>query len=477
MTRFTPPRLLRRALVLSMPTFALLAGMVILREVHVLIALAAWAAVAAMLLLLIRPGMIDAARVALWARNLAAGGENSPPPVTPDTPIEEIASSVAQLRRAWQARQNELALLAKWNDSLFDNLPDPLVLLDPERRVVRFNQSALSVFGRDITGRDLSVALRDPAVLEAADAVLAGAQSRGGAFDLPVPVPRSFQFRFERLGPSPASDAVAVLALNDLTTVKRMEQMRADFVANASHELRTPLATLLGFIETLRGPARDDVEARDKFLGIMHEQGSRMARLVNDLLSLSRIELNEHTPPAEKVDLGRIVQAGADALMPLAEPRQMRLGVTIDDGARHVIGQADELAQLVQNLMDNALKYGRDGTAVEIALLPAKTLPVAAGPALRTGPAVVLSVRDHGDGIGREHLPRLTERFYRVDTARSRSLGGTGLGLAIVKHIVNRHRGTMVVESALGQGSLFSVYLPAATQVRPAAIHTNRPMA
>ncbi|MFA6021893.1 MAG: ATP-binding protein [Rhodospirillales bacterium] len=457
--RFTPPRLLRRAFVLSLPSFAVLAALVILREMHVLTALALWAWVVLALSWLIRPGMADAARVALWARNLAAGGENIPPPVSPDTPIEEIASSVAQLRRAWQERQTELALLAKWNESLFENLPDPLVLLDPERRVVKFNQSALTAFGRDITGRDLSVVLRNPNVLEAADAVLAGAQARDGAFDLPVPVPRSFQFRIERLGPSPASDAVAVLALNDLTTLKRMEQMRADFVANASHELRTPLATLLGFIETLRGPARDDEQARDKFLGIMFDQGSRMARLVNDLLSLSRIELNEHTPPAESVDLGRIIQAGADALMPLTAPRQMRLVVTIDEAARHVIGQADELAQLAQNLMDNAVKYGRDGTAVEVALKLATTLPAAAGPALRDAPAVVFSVRDHGDGIGKEHLPRLTERFYRVDTARSRTLGGTGLGLAIVKHIVNRHRGKLTVESTLGQGSVFSVYL------------------
>ena len=459
---FTPPRLLRRALVLSLPSFAILAALVLLRQMHALLALGLWAWVVVALSWLIRPGMVDAACVALWARNLAAGGENSPPPVSPDTPIEEIASSVAQLRRAWQDRQNELALLAKWNESLFENLPDPLVLLDPERRVVKFNQSALTVFGRDITGRDLSVVLRNPNVLEAADAVLAGAQTRDGAFDLPVPVARSFQFRIERLGPSPASDAVAVLGLNDLTTIKRMEQMRADFVANASHELRTPLATLLGFIETLRGPARDDVEARDKFLGIMYEQGSRMARLVNDLLSLSRIELNEHTPPAEAVDFGRIVQAGADALMPLTAPRRMRLRVDIADDARTVVGQSDELAQLAQNLMDNAVKYGRDGTEVEVGLRMATHLPTAAGPALRAGPAVVFSVRDHGDGIGKEHLPRLTERFYRVDTARSRALGGTGLGLAIVKHIINRHRGTLVVESTIGQGSTFSVYLRAA---------------
>jgi two-component system phosphate regulon sensor histidine kinase PhoR len=257
-------------------------------------------------------------------------------------------------------------------------------------------------------------------------------------------------------------NTVAVLALHDLTTLKRMEQMRADFVANASHELRTPLASLLGFIETLRGPARDDAEAREQFLVIMQEQASRMARLVNDLLSLSRIELNEHSRPSREVDLGRTVEVAVAALQPLAKAKSMTILTQVDEAARVVLGEPDELAQLVQNLLDNAVKYGRDGTPVEVSLTLPDTLPAVAGNALAAGAAVRLAVRDHGDGIGKEHLPRLTERFYRVDTARSRKMGGTGLGLAIVKHIVNRHRGALVVDSVLGDGSTFAVYLPRA---------------
>jgi two-component system phosphate regulon sensor histidine kinase PhoR len=456
------PRLLRRAFVLSLPAAALLVGFSMVYGLHILVAGGLWLVVLGLTAALIRRNLRDAALLSLWARNLAAGGEAPPPSLAPDSAAEEIASSVAQLRRAWQARQGELAALARWNDSLFEILPDALVLLDADRRIVRVNASALDLFGRDLSGRDLAAVLRNPQVLEAADLVLGGEASRSGAFDMLGGVERSFRFRVDRLGRSPASPAVAVLTLTDLTTIKRMERMRADFVANASHELRTPLATLLGFVETLRGPAKDDVEAQERFLAIMHEQGSRMARLIDDLLSLSRIELDEHSAPSDRVDLGRIVESGANALAPLAAAKSMTIRVQKLDGAVIVAGQADQLAQVVQNLLDNAVKYGRTGTEVTVSLLPAARLPDQAGPALRSGPAVVLAVEDRGEGIEREHIPRLTERFYRVDNARSRSMGGTGLGLAIVKHIVNRHRGVLVIESSPGQGSVFSVYLPAA---------------
>ncbi|HSV28729.1 MAG TPA: ATP-binding protein, partial [Candidatus Omnitrophota bacterium] len=402
------------------------------------------------------PVLRDLSAIAAWTRELAQGVDVGPPPPGREHLMDDMVSSVAQLRRAWQTRQAEIAARARWNESLFDTLPDPLVLLDEARRVVRVNLAAAREFGVDLAGRDLAGALRDPALLEAVDEVLAGVQSRQVDLTLPVPVERSFQVVIEHLGAGAPDGTVAILALHDVTTVRRMEQMRADFVANASHELRTPLATLLGFIDTLRGPARDDAEARDRFLDIMFEQGSRMARLINDLLSLSRIEMAEHDHPADPVDLGHVVERGAAALAPLAAAKNIEIRLDVADDARMVPGQQDELAQLVQNLMDNAVKYGRDGTSVEVTLTAA-----------RPG-HVRLAVRDHGEGIAKEHLPRLTERFYRVDTARSRKLGGTGLGLAIVKHIVNRHRGQLAIDSTVGEGSEFAVTLPAAELRRKA---------
>jgi two-component system phosphate regulon sensor histidine kinase PhoR len=224
--------------------------------------------------------------------------------------------------------------------------------------------------------------------------------------------------------------------------------MRADFVANASHELRTPLASLVGFVETLRGPAREDGEARDRFLAIMAEQTGRMRRLVEDLLSLSRIEQREHEPPTGRVEVGPLLSGLVEMLEMKARPRQVALTLEVAPDLPAVPGDRDELAIAFQNLIDNAVKYTRPGTAVKVK-------------ANRQDGGVQLVVHDQGEGIAAEHLPRLTERFYRVDTARSRQMGGTGLGLAIVKHVLNRHRGRLMVESAVGEGSTFTVLLPA----------------
>jgi two-component system phosphate regulon sensor histidine kinase PhoR len=252
----------------------------------------------------------------------------------------------------------------------------------------------------------------------------------------------------------------ALLAVIDITAVRRADRMRRDFVANVSHELRTPLATLSGFIETLQGPAKDDAPARDRFLGIMAQQAARMTRIVTDLLSLSKIEESELTPPSGRVDIARIVQSTIDALAPQAKAKQAAIEATLADDLPPAIGDSDQLAQVFQNLIDNAIKYGRVGGRVRVSVARADALP--AGFAPRHNAYLAFKVRDDGEGIAREHLPRLTERFYRVDAGRSRDMGGTGLGLAIVKHIVNRHRGTLDIDSEQGKGSEFAVYLPVA---------------
>ncbi len=454
-----PGRLIAAAAVLSAPAALVLAGLAAASLLAPGPAVLAWLAVAVLTAAVVQPHLADLAALSRWMRSLAAGIDAPPPRPRQEQLVSEMAAAVNQLRRQWQQQQSDLAAAACWHETLFDSLPDPLVLLAEGRRVVRLNQAARAAFGRDFTGRDLAAVLRDPEVLEAADTVLAGTAGRETEFTLPVPVSRTFVARVERLGAGAADGTRAILALHDITTSRRIEQMRADFVANASHELRTPLSTLLGFIETLRGPARDDEEARERFLAIMFEQASRMARLVNDLLSLSRIELNEHSPPSDRIDLCRIVDTAVAAMLPLAQAKGMTLAAHCTPGIALVLGQADELAQLVQNLLDNAVKYGRDGTPVEISLTMPDQLPAAAAQFV-PGACVALVVSDQGEGIAREHLPRLTERFYRVDTARSRKLGGTGLGLAIVKHIINRHRGMLAIDSVPGRGSTFTVYLP-----------------
>ena len=373
-----------------------------------------------------------------------------------------LASSIGRVKRRWQRRREELTRRIEALDAVLDSLPDPLIMLDNRMRVVRANIAAKELLSEEPVGREISASFRVPALLEAVLSALRRGAGLRVEFELASPVKRSFVGRVERLAGSASDEVSIIVVLHDLTAEKRAEQMRADFVANASHELRTPLATLLGFIETLQGPASQDGRARARFLAIMQDQAGRLSRLVDDLLSLSRIELREHTPPTERVDLLQDLRSVADALQPQCKARQRTVVIEPANGALPpVLGDPDELAQVFQNLIDNALKYGRRGTTVQISAFRAERCPVPISRTPAAGLAAV-AVADHGEGIAHEQIPRLTERFYRVDAARSRELGGTGLGLAIVKHIVNRHRGALQIESEIGQGSTFTVYLPLA---------------
>jgi two-component system phosphate regulon sensor histidine kinase PhoR len=371
----------------------------------------------------------------------------------------EIWLAIARFGRVWRERVRMADEKLAAAEAVIAAVPDPLILLDERRRIVRANAQAAAFIGITPEPRDLAAAFRNPAVLAAADAVLGGERARVVDFSLTVPVERQLRARFARIDHPSPDGAVAVLSLYDITELKRAEQMRADFIANASHELRTPLATLIGFIETLRGPARDDAEARERFLAIMHGQASRMARLVEDLMSLSRIELNEHVMPRDRVALSPLLRQIAETLELRAGERDIRIRLAVPPDLPDVLGDRDELAQVFQNLIDNAIKYGRSGS--EITLRAETASRPNWGSSSSENAMVCVAVCDHGEGIPHEHLPRLTERFYRVDTARSREMGGTGLGLAIVKHILNHHRGFLEVESTPGVGSVFTVFLRA----------------
>ncbi len=384
------------------------------------------------------------------------------PPEGGDLLYPGLNEAIKDTLRDRQLRRQELVRTIANHESVLTALPDSLLLIDSNQRVLRGNPAAENLFGRDIAGRDLTSVLRNPELLEATEEVMAGATGKVVEFTVPGQFDRHLSCRIVKLATAAYDGTAAILAIHDLTAVRRAEQMRADFVANASHELRTPLASLLGFIETLIGPAKDDHDARVRFLAVMHDQAKRMSRLIEDLLSLSRIELHEYTPPSSTANIELILESVANALEPQAREKAMTLELDFC-GTGVVSGEADELTQVFQNLTENAIKYGRAGTNVR---LITKHIKPGSGGARRLGkPGISVSVIDQGEGIAREHLPRLTERFYRVDTARSRELGGTGLGLAIVKHILNRHRAILDIESTIGQGSCFKVFLPLSNQV------------
>ena len=358
------------------------------------------------------------------------------------------------------ADRAELAPIAR---EILEGLPDPLLLVESSGRVTLANKAMRALIGVDIERKHVSAVLRTPAVLEAVLRTAGTGEPASFEFMLPGPVERHYRAYVSRTAQGPN---LTTLLFHDLTAVKRAEEARGDFIANVSHELRTPLAAVSGFIDTLRGHAKNDEAAREKFLGIMSDEAGRMRRLINDLLSLTRIELNEHVPPSGVVDVVGVVRDAAAALTPLAEADRVAIGVESTADIAAVTGDRDELIQLFQNLIQNAIKYGKAGGGhvwIRVGMSPASV------PGRRSPLSMVsVAVRDDGEGIPREAIPRLTERFYRVDVKRSRERGGTGLGLAIVKHIVSRHQGRLQIESQPGEGSQFTVLLPAAESKQPA---------
>ena len=336
-------------------------------------------------------------------------------------------------------------------------MPDPAVLLDRAGRVIHLNAAAAQLAPALRKNELAQFALRSPEIITALREAIATTETRRATYLDHVPVDRWMELTITPV-PVPTlfggTDKCMLMTFHDQTPLRRVEEMRADFVANASHELRTPLAALSGFIDTLQGPAKDDAKARERFLGIMHTQATRMARLIDDLLSLSRVELSAHVRPDTLVDIVPIIRQVVDGLEPLARERQVAIDIDLPDMPVTIAGDREELLRLFENLVENALKYGASGGKVIVSLSSAISG--------EGTPEVRVMVRDFGPGIAPEHLPRLTERFYRVDVGDSRAQGGTGLGLSLVKHIVNRHRGRLLIESVPKNGATFTACFPQA---------------
>lgn len=340
---------------------------------------------------------------------------------------------------------------------MLDGLPDPVFLVDQGHVIVDCNRAGRQLLGTAALGARLDESLNNAQVIDAIDTIFGGVPGARSEIFLPYPIARNFELNVWRLpdlkSPGPAW---VMVALHDVTASTKADQMRADFVANVSHELRSPLSSLLGFIETLRGPARDDPDASEKFLEIMETEAQRMTRLINDLLALSKVETEEHIRPENSISLEPVLTQVANSLLVRATEAGMKINLEIPDNLALVMGETDELTQVFLNLVGNAVSYGRSNTPVRMTVLDHGMVPGT------ENPAISVAIANQGEGIPADEIPRLTERFYRVDKGRSRSMGGTGLGLAIVKHIIARHRGHLEIESAPGEETCFTVYLPRA---------------
>jgi two-component system phosphate regulon sensor histidine kinase PhoR len=451
---------LRECLVWSAPAGLALAGLAALGLVGTLAAVLGWLVSFLAGAILARARLRELESIAAWIESLPRGQEGPRLEDTEGTLSGRLLRPVAELGRQLRRESGRMAAQRRMLATIIEALPDPILVVDQALTVRQANTAARRSFTAPEPPVPLVRVLRDPGVLAAVSGALAGTTASSVTFSPTHDRAKQFSARIEPVDLGDGGQGL-LLAFREQTEQVMIERMRSDFVANASHEIRTPLASIQGFIETLRGPAKHDPKAREMFLEIMGEEAARMGRLVDDLLSLSRIELAAHQPPRERCDPRETLIYAIDRLRPPAERNRVQLELDIPDALPPIVGDVDQLHQLFVNLIDNAIKYGGEGSSVRIRAFALEKAPVEAGAAAGRA-AVRVDITDQGPGIAKEHLPRLTERFYRVETGRTRRLGGTGLGLAIVKHILRRHQGHLGIESIPGAGSTFSVLLPTA---------------
>jgi len=396
----------------------------------------------------VRSWLVSAAEVDREPPNVEVGDLLADHVITPAMALRRGLHQQRRLARSYAA------LIERFNVTL----PDPCFLVTPELVVVSPNQAARRVFDLVRERTPLALVIRDPNMLSGVTAALSSGEQTQLMVSRADDPDRRYAATIEPMQFLDSRPGVLVILREDHEQVM-IERMRSDFIANVSHELRTPLTAFTGFVETLQGPAADDPEARAQFLAMMQDEAGRMTRLVNDLLSLSKLETTVSSPPTSRCEIGKELRRAVDTMEPLARAGGVDLDFVGVAGTHWVRADVDQLHQLFCNLIENAIKYGGVGTSVRLRVRAHAPAPSCAGP-LANSRAIEIAVEDQGPGIERRHIPRLTERFYRVDKGRSRNVGGTGLGLAIVKHILRRHGGHLHVVSVVGQGSTFSVFLP-----------------
>ena len=356
---------------------------------------------------------------------------------------------------------------------ILNKLEDAIIVLDSDQKIVFQNSHSIDLFENNYTGQNITNLIRSPIVLETLENVYKNKKTKIIEYNSEYGQnlsPRSTNFynveiSYEKnyLQLTNTKDNYVILMKN-ITPLKNIEKVRSSFIANVSHELKTPLATVMGFLETIRGPAKDDKKSMSKFLGIMDKETIRMKRLIDDLLVVSKIESDEHIHPTKKVNLIKTLNNVIESLKEYALKKniQIRTNYQLSENLS-VLGNEDELVQVFTNIIDNSIKYGKINSSIDIKAEEVKE-QVDQSEDKKLFPQLILkiSVKDESDGIHAKHLSRLTERFYRVDAARSKEIGGTGLGLTIVKHILNKHRGHLDIKSEINQGSTFTVELPIA---------------
>ncbi len=451
--------LLRTLVILSIPVLVVLLVLLLNDEIGLVHFLLGYGFVLLFSAIMLQPVLSNLAALTDYVLDLSQDKKTKAPDLGVLNIASDLSSALVQLQRNWQEKKHQMESIITEREILVDTLPDMLIMTDEDLGIVRTNRSARLMFGQNLAGKHLQDIFESDVLINAVITVIESLKGREVDFHITEPELRDIHAIIERFPIASKGGMAVIITLNDVTQLKRVQKMRADFVANASHEIRTPLTSIAGLVELLQGPAKDDKEAHPKFLAMMAEQAERMKNLISDLLSLSKIEMNAHSVPTGVVDIQRVVKHEKDHFEWAAKQKDITINIEAADNLSKVRGEENELKQVMHNLIGNAIKYGNQGSDVLVTARVTSDLPRDPN-FVKTKRAMQITVRDEGEGIAKEHLPRLTERFYRVDSARTRKVGGTGLGLAIVKHILQRHRGVMKVESVVGEGSSFHVYLP-----------------
>lgn len=378
-----------------------------------------------------------------------------------ETDSKEIVSAVNAMHKFWSKKNNELEAKNLSDTAVLDTLPDPLIMIDGEGNISDANLAARSMFGKNIRKKSIDKIINSNNFIEAINRILKNeSETESLIFYVSKPIDQKLYAHIKKLPTVSDENAVAVISIYDLTKAMKIEKMQSDFVANASHELRTPLAIISGFIETLQTSAKSDTEAQDKFLRIMKEQAEYMSALIENLLSLSKIELMQDMLPSEKTNIIKIVNEVADALDIKAKNNKMEIHTFTEHDIPEIIADGNQIKQVIQNLTDNAIKYGAQNNDIMIKVEQVENIPTSPNIKIHQGPAIAISINNKGQKISDDNLARLTERFYRMQEHKDKNIKGTGLGLSIAKQIIVRHRGNITVKSNAYNGTTFTIYLP-----------------
>ncbi len=444
----------------SLPSLIVMSVLVVMGYLDLFAFLVSYLITLILSFIYVYPFLCNIMQLTHYVSDLAKDKKASQPKLPHISMMFELSHELQSLQNLWEKKREELQKTIIEREVLVDALPDIIIIIDSKQHILRTNRATRQIFSQNLAGKKLEDIIPSSNLIDTVTRAIEGGSMQETEFHIEEPMYRDFLAIIEHLPiEAQGGGGSLVVTMNDITELKGVEKMRADFVANASHEIRTPLASIIGFIETIQGPAKDDPEAIEQFLDLMSQQAERMRQLINDLLSLSKIEMNAHSIPIDPVNFAQVINSEARHFELPAKEKGMSILLDVKDTLPLVKGDKNELAQIVHNLIGNAIKYGDANTEVRVVARVTSDLPP--DQYMRTiNRAVMLSVRDQGEGIAKEHLARLTERFFRVDSSRTQSVGGTGLGLAIVKGILTRHRGAITINSTIGQGSSFNVFLP-----------------